>query len=296
MLYYNGMKNFLRHFFLPQESNNHRPKVLHHHYLLFVIIFFLFGQLCISAIRSQNQQVLGIATNISPATMLDLTNKDRGKFGLGFLTLNDKLSKAAMLKGNSMFTKNYWAHNAPDGTTPWVFIKESGYEYVYAGENLARGFSTSEDVVNAWMASPSHRENMLSENYQDIGFAVLEGKLLNDQTTLVVEMFGATKEGVLAKESNTPVKVVPNSIPQANVFSLGAKSQPLVKKPIIDSFSLTKNIGILTLFFFIAVLVLDMIIVERQKIVRLAGHNFDHIVFLSSILIMIILIQKGTIL
>ena len=91
-----------------------------------------------------------------------------------------------------MFAKNYWAHVSPDGTTPWVFIKSAGYSYVYAGENLARGYNTSQDVVTAWMASPEHKQNMLSSNYQNVGFAIVTGNLTGEDTVLVVEMFGST--------------------------------------------------------------------------------------------------------
>src|SRR5258706_10350524 len=91
-----------------------------------------------------------------------------------------------------MFAKDYWAHIAPDGTTPWSFIKGAGYNYVYAGENLARGYFSASDVVNAWMASPEHRENMLSSKFADVGFSAQNGKLTGEDTVLVVEMLGST--------------------------------------------------------------------------------------------------------
>ena len=156
------MKDFLHHLFFPRESNNHRAKLLHHKSLLFVIVFFLFVEILLSGVKQNYQQVLGSTTDISSQKLFLLTNKEREQNGLTPLVFNETLSKAALLKANYMFTNNYWAHNAPDGTTPWVFIKQVGYEYTYAGENLARGFATSDDVVKAWMASPTHKENMLS--------------------------------------------------------------------------------------------------------------------------------------
>ena len=65
-----------------------------------------------------------------------------------------------------MIAKNYWAHNAPDGASPWSFFKNVGYRYLYAGENLARDFGDSASVVNAWMNSPTHRDNLLSGRYR----------------------------------------------------------------------------------------------------------------------------------
>src|SRR5204863_2082531 len=130
----------------------------------------------------------------------------RRQNGAGDLTISNELSRAASDKASDMFAKNYWAHNAPDGTTPWVFIKSSGYEYIYAGENLARGFTTSQSVVDAWMASPEHKENMLSKNYKNVGFAVATGNLNGEDTVLVVEMLGSTNYAppAVAASENKP--------------------------------------------------------------------------------------------
>ncbi len=289
------MKDFLRHLFLPRESNNHRAKLLHHKSLLFVIIFFLVGQVILATVKQNYQQVLGSQTDISSQTLLVLTNKDREQVGLMPLRLNDALAKAALSKAKYMFVNNYWAHNAPDGTTPWVFIKQAGYDYTYAGENLARGFATSDDVVKAWMASPTHKENMLSSNYQDIGFAILDGKLLGEDTTLVVEMFGNTKLPVATKQTSQAAQV-PGTIPQKVVYGANVPSSLPVsveKKPFMDSFSLSWRISIFTLLLFVSILVLDMIIVERKKIARLVGHNLDHIIFLGLILLFVALVSRG---
>jgi len=234
-----------------------------------------------------------------------LVNQRRQAQGLSALVLNDRLSNAAYSKANDMFSKNYWAHNSPDGLTPWVFIKGSGYSYLYAGENLARGFSTSPEVVNAWMASPSHRDNILSQNYRDIGFAIVPGKLLGEDTVLVVEMFGASSQPI-AKKIETPKEAVQISVPLAEtkevvetpkkvfasstVFASAVKNQSL-----IESVFLTRNIGILILSVFILALLLDMIVVERKKVIRLVGHNVDHILFLGGIMIIIIILARGII-
>ncbi len=290
------MKDFLHHLFLPRESNNHRAKLLHHKSLLFVITFFLIGQVILSAVKQNYQQVLGSVTDISSQILLSLTNKEREHIGLIPLQLNDALVKAALAKAKYMFANNYWAHNAPDGTPPWVFIKQAGYDYTYAGENLARGFATSDDVVNAWMASPTHKENMLSSNYQDIGFAVMDGKLLGEDTTLVVEMFGNTKLPVARKQESETVKVA-ETVPQTVVYGANSPSQSLpvtvTKKPFIDSFSLSWRVSMLTLLLFVSILVLDMIIVERKKIARLVGHNLDHIMFLGLILLFVAMVSRG---
>ncbi|QQG41010.1 MAG: hypothetical protein HYV37_01660 [Candidatus Levyibacteriota bacterium] len=279
---------FLHHFFLPHESNNHRPKVLHHTSLMFFIFVFLVGQIMMGSAKANFGDVLGAKIDVSVERLLQLTNDERQNKGLRSLLLNDKLSKAAFLKGTYMLQKNYWAHNAPDGTTPWVFIRQTKYDYVYAGENLARGFTNSSDVVKAWMESPTHRDNMLSTNYKDIGFSVLEGKLLGEDTTLVVEMFGSTEPMVLGSQ---PEKTIPSKevLPQIAL-------EKVINTPVFDISLVSRYVGIATLALFIFIFVIDLIIIERRKIVRLVGHNLDHITFLFMILLFIILFNRGSIL
>lgn len=282
------MKDFLSHLFIPRESNNHRSKLLHHQHLIFTIAVFFFAAIILSYVRSTFPSVLGTTIAISEQELLVITNEKRVEEGQEALVLNDQLSKAAAEKAKDMLSRNYWAHYAPDGTTPWSFIKGQGYTYVYAGENLARGFSTSSDVVSAWMASPSHRENMLSNRYKEVGFAVVEGELSGEKTTLVVEMFG-----------NTTTQLAKSTKPASKLASTSEQS-PLVasvsKKPIIDSFPFAKLLGIATVLIFLTVLVLDMYIVEKKKVVRLVGHNIDHILFLSSIMLLIVMINSGIVL
>ncbi len=285
------MLDFLHHLLVPHEGNNHRAKLLHNSSILATIVALLSIQLLLVSVRSRFSNVLGITTDISATQLLVLTNKDREAQGGNDLVINSQLSQAAYEKAQDMFKKDYWAHNSPDGLTPWVFIKKSGYEYVYAGENLARGFTTSNDVVTAWMNSPSHRENMLSPNYRDVGFAIVPGKLLGEDTTLVVEEFGG-KDTVIA-QTQPPVEQVPAA---PNVRS-AITSIPIISKnfPLVDSSSLAWTISFFVLCVFIFVLVLDMIVVERHKVVRFVGHNIDHIFYLASILIFILIFSKGVI-
>lgn len=131
------------------------------------------------------------ASSINPGRLGELLNNERRARGLTELTWNEDLSQAAEAKSIHMFANNYFNHYAPDGTTPWSFIKNTPYEYKIAGENLAMDFYTSEAVHDAWMASTTHRENMLNSGYKDYAISVREGKILGENTTLIVEMFGA---------------------------------------------------------------------------------------------------------
>jgi uncharacterized protein YkwD len=333
LFYTRGMKDFFHHLFIPRESNNHRSKILHHQSLLLVILFLLTGLSALSFAQKSYPAVLGISANISIQDLLSQTNQKRQENGISPLVLNAELTHAAEMKADDMFAKNYWAHVSPDGTTPWVFIKNAGYEYLYAGENLARGFTTAPDTVNAWMASPTHRENLLSPNFKEIGFAVKAGSLTGAETILVVQEFGSKYGGT--KEVDAPAVIVdqnqvspiPTILPTAPVaktavaITVAAPTQkpqvlpssdpkPIEKpaesqdtmvaaiqnNPLVDSKSTKQNVALFVLVLFIGIFVIDAIIIERKKIVRLVSHNLDHIIFLSVILIAAIIIGKGVIL
>ncbi len=312
------LKHFLHHLLIPRESNNHRPKLLHHDTLFFVIALFVFVGGILGTIHNNYPQVLGISSDISTQDLLTITNQKRQENGQKPLKMDSELTQAAQAKGENMFAKNYWAHIAPDGTTPWYFIKNAGYEYFYAGENLARGFTTAQAVVDAWMASPTHRENMLSPNYDDVGFSVQTGTLTGSDTILVVEEFGRRYGGTTAtvqtpqtsptpiQSSPTPAVIAvvtlvpsPTVVPSTPTPQIQKPQQPavasVVNNPLVDSKSLKKNIAFGVLFLFIAVLIVDALIIERKKIARVVAHNLDHIIFLGIILAVIIIIGGGLI-
>ncbi|MCC7304583.1 hypothetical protein IT418_04205 [bacterium] len=132
-----------------------------------------------------------LASEISSIALVELANKDRQEKELPPLKYNKKLERAAFLKAENMFKEQYWAHYGPNKESPWQFILESGYTYAYAGENLAKGFSDSQSVHDAWMASPTHRANILDGQFQEVGIATVKGRLLGSEVFLVVQMFGS---------------------------------------------------------------------------------------------------------
>ena len=268
-----------------------------------------------STIHKNYPAVLGISYSVSPTDLLNITNQVRKQNNLAPLQLDSELTQAATNKAADMFSKNYWAHIAPDGVTPWVFIKNSGYDYLYAGENLARGYTTAQDVVSAWMASPSHRENMLSHNYNNVGFAIATGSLTGNDTVLVVEELGsrynANSEAGLAPETTVIVADTPAPpLPKPTTTSMTSTSQnisndtpqkqlavaSIQQQPLIDKNNFTQNLLIAVIIFFVVALVLDAIIITRKKIIRAVSHNFDHITFLLIILLSILIIGRGLVL
>lgn len=101
--------------------------------------------------------------------LLATINDLRANEGLKPYAINGTLNHSARLKSAHIIAKGYWAHVAPDGTTPWDFFNEVGYKYETAGENLARNFSCDEQMVSAFMESPTHRDNILNPYYKEIG-------------------------------------------------------------------------------------------------------------------------------
>jgi uncharacterized protein YkwD len=132
------------------------------------------------------------AKPLTSAEILSLVNTDRAKHGLSALESNPTLDLAALAKAEDMVSRNYFAHVGPDGTDPWYWFKILGYNYTYAGENLAEGYNDAFDLENSWMASPTHRANILSPFYSEVGVAVVS----RGDTNIIVQLFGSKENKV----------------------------------------------------------------------------------------------------
>lgn len=221
----------IHHWFIANKRNKFHPVALRPVGLavfaaLFVTIPFLYN-----VTSAKNMQVLGYATNVTVADVHMLSNQERTNNGLTGLNLSGALNSAALAKANDMIAKNYWAHVAPDGTTPWAFISGSGYQYTVAGENLAKNFSFSGGVVAGWMGSATHRANILSSSYQDVGYAVVNGVLQGSETTLVVAMYATryTAPPPVPAPAPTPT-VAPTQV--APPVAQPANPAPVVETPV----------------------------------------------------------------
>lgn len=304
--------DILHNLFIPHSKNNHRSKLLHNTSLFIFILLLLSVSAVFRTIERSNPEILGISYSISENALLTLVNNERAKQNLPPLSLNENLSTAAHGKAQHMFANNYWAHFADDGTTPWDFIKKAGYNYVSAGENLAKGFTEDNDIVQAWMNSPSHRDNILSPKYKDIGFAIVEGNMTGEDTVLVVEMFGAQDVPIYA--ANTPLTAKSSETQKAKVRVL-TESQSVVMQeasrdsskqseiqsavssmPLIDIQKASKTIAFVFLGMLLFTLIVDLVIVERKKIPRLIGHNLDHILLISLFILFLLIEKNGGIL
>lgn len=134
---------------------------------------------------------VALASEINKENIIQLVNQSRNDSGIESLVENENLVRAAREKAEDMIKNNYFSHNSPTGITPWYWLDKNGYDYKYAGENLALGFSLAEDEHQAWMESPSHRKNILNPNYKEIGVAVEKGEIDKKFVTIAVQMFGS---------------------------------------------------------------------------------------------------------
>ncbi len=271
--------NLLTHFLIPHKTNNQRAKLLHLDTLFILALLFFSAGFFLPSVQQSHPQVLGVHIDITSQDLLLLTNQQRIANGLAPLVLNDKLTQAAQLNADYMLKKNYWSHFAPDGTSPWSFIKNAGYDYTYAGQNLARGYTSAQDAVNAWMASPDHRANILSHNFADVGFAVTQGDLTGEKdTVLIVEMFGNTGQPLALKNTGKEIQTT------VSQNTLGDSQVALQTNPLIDVPSLGKKVVFFILFILLGVFVVDILIARSRNLARVIGHNVDHILFLACIL------------
>ncbi len=212
------MINWLHRHFIPHEGNDHKPHFLRSEtvqtlitlLLVSQVFFFIFTYI----IAPNSKQIASIIAS----SLVQQTNSERLRIKISDLKTNVKLEQSAKLKANDMASKGYFAHNTPDGKNPWYFFNMAGYDYEYAGENLAVNFVESKDVTNAWMNSKSHRDNILNDKYTEIGIATAEGKYKGKDAIFVVQHFGKPKtnsnlidnlvketSGTLAKANNQNV-------------------------------------------------------------------------------------------
>jgi uncharacterized protein YkwD len=134
---------------------------------------------------------VGQDTPYTKEELLLEVNAVRSEAGLPSFVLQVDLEEAAKLKGMYMTIKNYFDHWSPDGAiSPWNFLNLVDYKYKHAGENLAINYGSANEVVEAMMASPKHRDNLLGKQDKDIGIEVYQGTYLGRSSTLVIMYFG----------------------------------------------------------------------------------------------------------
>jgi len=200
-------KLIFKHLFIPHKKNGYRPHAFRHRMLTLYSFVLLSSQVLMGVTYYSGASLAAETPKQMQSNIISLTNQERGKSNISPLVESQTLDKSAQDKLKDMFTNNYWDHVSPTGVEVWSFIEKNNYEYSFAGENLARGFIDSRSVVKAWMASVSHKKNILNSNYNEIGIAAGEGKLNGKPTILIVQLFGTEKPNMVAAAKLETTKV-----------------------------------------------------------------------------------------
>jgi hypothetical protein len=296
--------------FIPHPENKKRAHLISNKAIIIYCLMILVVTATIRIVPTFFPGVLGYASNITVKDLLNYSNKKRDEAGLSDLILNPKLTLAAEQKAKDMFKKGYWAHMSPDGTEPWDFILGQKYDYIYAGENLAKNFSNSKEVVQAWYNSPSHKSNLLSANYDEVGFAVVNGVLNGYETTLVVQMFGRPREpsmlasvgdenAILEQRNNDSIASPVNGVSSETDTVVEEKPQTLPiapSQPKIDVTVATKSLSLVFGGFVSSLLAIDLWYSKKKRIAKFNGQTFAHLTVLLVVIASVwFVLQPGAI-
>lgn len=159
------------------------------------------------------------------SSIVQLTNMQRLQRGLPPVIINTALTLSAQKKVKDILANQYFEHISPSGIGVSDLAKQSGYDYVVVGENLALGsFPTNKSVVDAWMASTGHRSNILDARYQDIGIGIDRGMFQGSMQWVIVQHFGKPISACVQLDPKAKTKIEND---KAYVLTLEAKINKL---------------------------------------------------------------------
>ena len=212
------MKQGLKKYFIPHAENNYHPHILHTKrailYSMVCVVLKLVIVIFVLALPAR-VFVLPDVLAVEQKKFLSLTNELRAQQGRFVLMEADKLDLSAQRKADDMAENGYFSHINAAGKTVSNWVRDSGYSYRVTGENLAMGFSTARDVVNAWIKSPTHYANLVDADFLEFGAGLQSGEYNGVPTVFVAEHFAAP-----AKTEKLPASTA------------SAESEPTIKSNI----------------------------------------------------------------
>jgi len=228
--------NFLvsiKHFLIPHKSNNYKPHAIRWQSLTLTATVSLLTHASYVYFTTGQIGVLGKTVQVDISSLADETNSIRKENNLAELVVDKNLSIAAQSKADDMIKNNYWSHNSPSGKTPWDFIHQTGYKYQSAGENLAKNYPDSGNIIEAWMSSETHRQNILNKEFTSMGFGSAEGVINAKINTIVVAYYAKSSDAKLPISSTSDV--------------LGVRDYSYTNNPLTYIGSLIKNLNPITI-------------------------------------------------
>jgi uncharacterized protein YkwD len=233
------MKSTLKKYFIPHQGNNYHPHILHTKRTIFYSALAVASKAIVMAfVLAVPSTVFVLPDVIAPqeAKVFALVNELRMKEGKEPLTKNVKLNGSASLKATEMADTQTFSHTGPTGHSLVYFLKQTGYAYSVAGENLAMGFSDAEELFDAWVKSPKHYDNIVDADYLETGLGISAGLFNDIPTVYVAEHFGMPKKvatvPVVAEVVSPPpppisqVKIA--TIPKEQILSEKSQAKPVV--------------------------------------------------------------------
>lgn len=226
--------NWFKKYFIPHEKNEYKPHSLRQQSALAIFSLLIVIELGFLIQVMVVFDKTNFLASVLPGVLTMITNQERADNNVPPLTENSLLNQAAKMKAEDMATRGYFAHNSPDGKTPWYWLEQVGYSYGMAGENLAVNFFESSDVAKAWMNSPTHRANIVKKDYTEIGIGVANGIFEGKNTVFVAQFFG-TPVIMPIIENNPPTipKIITLSKPKTQPISVVTPSPtPVAVTPV----------------------------------------------------------------
>lgn len=190
------MKATLKKYFIPHEENGYHPHFLHtkrhvmYGSLAVAMKLILIG---FAVLVPQEVYVTPDVLSADQKEITRLTNEFRARQALNQLDEESALLRSSEDKVEHMVQYEYFAHVGPDGKDLSSFLLGANYDYQVGGENLAMGFATPKEIVNAWIDSPTHYANLVDTKYQDIGISMNYGEFDGFPTVYVAQHFGVTR-------------------------------------------------------------------------------------------------------
>lgn len=182
------------------------------------------------------------------ANIINRTNQVRAEVGLPALKADERLMRSAAAKAADMATRGYFGHATPEGNRMSYWIVPQGYVYSLAGENIAKGYHSLDRLMNAWINSPTHYENLIEPKFIDIGVGMAEGWYENQDTLFVVQHFGVEATQTAKDIGNMTAVVAPlieqvagttEEIPEVNA---PAQSAPWMSAAIVKPITLVSEL------------------------------------------------------
>jgi len=200
-----------------------------------ILVIALFFSFSLETFASQTGE-------ITMEEVIKMVNISRQAENVEVLVENEKLSQAAKAKVDDMFKDGYFAHNSPSGKTPWFWIEKTGYDYRYAGENLAMDFKSATEQHEAWMKSPTHKKNILNKNFREIGVAVKQGFIEGHLAIITVQEFGTPT--ILASNYSSGKTFLSQEQALGNQINNELKSVPILDKKQSSSSFLQEKLSL----------------------------------------------------